>query len=230
MKKEVQALINRRRARMVPALLAALAGVIVLVFVVLVVSFFISGPGQVVLRGTPTPTVTLTHTPLPPTNTPQATDTPTSTPPPTATPGPSPTPTVFVYVVQQYDTLFDISVKFKVDIESIKLANNMTGDVLSVGQKLIIPPQLPTSTPSPIPTGLPRGTQIQYKVVLGDTLESIAAEFNSRTDDIIKANPDPNNPKTKLSNATLRVGMVIKVPINLVTPVPSATPTATPKG
>jgi LysM repeat protein len=224
MKKEVQALINRRRARMVPVLLAGLAGIIVLVFVVFVVDFFVNGPGQMVLRGTPTPTLTLTHTPLPPTTTPPATGTPTLTPLPTVTAGPSPTPTVLVYVVQQYDTLFDISVKFKVDIESIKLANKMTGDVLSVGQKLVIPPQLPTTTPSPIPSGLPRGAQIQYKVILGDTLESIAAQFNSRTDDIIKANPDPNNPKNKLSNGTLRVGMVIKVPINLVTPVPSATP------
>lgn len=225
MKKEVQALINRRRARMVPGILAGLAVVIVLIFLVLVVNFFVRGPGQIILRGTPTPTATLTHTPVPPTMTPLATDTPTLTPLPTATAGPSPTPTVFVYVVQQYDTLYDIAVKFKVGIQALKQANNMTGDVLSVGQKLTIPSGTePTITPSPLPTGLTRGAVIQYNVLLGDTLESIAAQFNSTTDAIIKANADPKNPKTPMSNGGLRAGTVIKVPINLVTPTPSATP------
>jgi hypothetical protein len=48
MKKEVQALINRRRARMVPAVLAGLAAVIVIIGVIAVVVFFTQGPGQVI--------------------------------------------------------------------------------------------------------------------------------------------------------------------------------------
>ncbi len=225
MKKEVQALINRRRARMVPAILAGMAGVVVLVFVVAVALFFTQGPGQTILRGTPTPTVTQTHTPLPPTATLAATATLTNTPLPTDTPGPSPTPTVFVYVVKENDTLFDIAVKYQVDMEAIKTANKLTSDVLSVGQKLIIPTgEMPTTTPSPLPTGLARGTKIHYKVLLGDTLESIAGQFNSRVDDIVKANADPKTPTKKLSNDTLRAGMDILVPINLVTPTPTLTP------
>jgi LysM repeat protein len=230
MKKEVQALINRRRARMVPALLAGLAAVIVIIGVIAVVVFFTQGPGQVILKGTPTPTATITLTPLPPTATPPATSTPSVTPPPTDTAGPSPTPTVFVYVVQQYDTLFDIAVKFKVDVEALKLANNLTSDVLSVGQKLVIPSgEVPTITPSPLPTGLARGTKIKYKVVLGDTLESIAVQFNSKVDDIVKANPDPKNAKYKLSNDNLQAGMEIFVPVNLVTPTPTPPASVTPK-
>ena len=231
MKKEVQALINRRRARMVPAILAGMAGVIVLIGAVATVIFFTQGPGQVVLHGTPTPTASLTPTPLPPTATLEATPTPSDTPLPTATAGPSPTPTIFIYVVQQYDTLFDIAVKFKVDIEAIKQVNNLTGDVLSVGQKLTIPTgEMPTITPSPLPTGLGRGAKIKYKVLLGDTLETIAAQFNSTVDEIVKANPDPKNIKNKLSNDTLRAGVEITVPINLVTPTPAPSATATPRG
>ncbi len=230
MKKEVQALINRRRARMVPAILAGLAAVIVIIGVIAVVVFFTQGPGQVILKGTPTPTATITSTPLPPTATLQASLTPTDTPLPTDTPGPSPTPTVLVYVVQQYDTLFDIAVKFKVDVEALKLANNLTSDMLSVGQKLVIPSgEVATITPSPLPTGLARGTKIKYKVLLGDTLETIAAEFNSKVDDIVKANLDPKDAKYKLSNDNLKAGMVISVPVNLVTPTPTPPASVTPK-
>jgi LysM repeat protein len=230
MKKEVQALINRRRARMVPAILAGTAGVIVIIGAIAVVVFFTQGPGQVILKGTPTPTVTITNTPLPPTATLPATPTLTDTPLPTETAGPSPTPTVFVYVVQEYDTLFDIALKFKVDVEALKLANNMTSDVLSVGQKLVIPSgEVPTITPSPLPTGLGRGAKIKYKVVFGDTLESIAIQFNSKVDEIVKANPDPKNAKNVLSNSTLRAGIEIIVPVNLVTPTPPPPASVTPK-
>jgi LysM repeat protein len=230
MKKEVQALINRRRARMVPAILAGTATVIVIIGVVAVVVFFTQGPGQVILKGTPTPTVTITSTPLPPTATPAATSTLTATPLPSDTPGPSPTPTVFVYVVQQYDSLFDIALKFKVDVEALKLANNLTGDVLSVGQKLTIPSgEVPTTTPSPLPTGLARGAKIKYKVLFGDTLESIAIQFNSTVADIVKANADPKSPTTILSNDTLRAGTEIIVPVNLVTPTPTPRPSVKPK-
>jgi LysM repeat protein len=230
MKKEVQALINRRRARMVPAILAGMAAVIVIIGAAALVVFFTQGPGQVIIKGTPTPTVTQTFTPLPPTATLAATPTPTDTPLPTETPGPSPTPTVVVYVVQQYDTLFDIALKFKVDVEALKLANNLTSDVLSVGQQLTIPSgEVPTTTPSPLPTGLGRGAKIKYRVLFGDTLETIAIQFNSKVDEIIKVNADPKNPTQKLSNDTLRAGMEITVPVNLVTPTPTPRPSVTPK-
>lgn len=230
MKKEVQALINRRRARMVPVILAGMAVFIVLIGIGSVIWAVTLGPAQVLLKGTHTPTPTLTSTPLPPTSTPAPTSTASVTPPATDTPGPSPTPTVFVYVVKDGDNLFGIAVQFKVDVEAIKLANKLTSDTLSVGQKLVIPSgDVPTITPSPLPTGLPRGAKITYKVQLGDTLESIAVQFNSRVDDIVKANADPKNPKKVLSNLTLQAGMQILVPINLITATPTPPPSVTPK-
>lgn len=216
MKKSVQALIKRRRARMVPVVLAALAGLVLVAFVVLVFNFFTTGAGAAILRSpTPTFTATLpptaTGTPVPATPTPQFTNTPTDTP------GPSPTPTPVVYTVQDGDTLFDIAVKFQVDVQAIKLFNNLTSDSLSIGQVLTIPQgqEVATPTPSPLPTGLARGARIQYQVLLGDTLEIIAAKFNSTAEDIAKQNRRNNK---DLTNADLRAGEVLVVRVNLVTP------------
>lgn len=220
MKKEVQALINRRRARMVPAVLAGLAGVTLLGGLLLVVNFFTRGAGQELLR-TPTPTTTLTSTPAPPTPTPQATDTPLFTDTPTHTPGPSPTPEPITYTVSEGDTLFGIAVQFQVDIEAIKIVNNLTSDALSVGQVLIIPSdEVQTPTPSPLPSNLPRGTRIQYTVLLGDTLEAIASQFNSTVEDISQQNDG-------LTNDNLQAGQVITVRVNLVTPTPTLAPSNT---
>jgi hypothetical protein len=98
MKKEVQALIKRRRARMVPAILAGLAVIFLVAGLLLVVNFFTQGPGQSLLRTpTPMPSATLTQ-PLP-TPTLAASLTPRFTLTPTVTSGPSPTPSPITYTV-----------------------------------------------------------------------------------------------------------------------------------
>ncbi|MBL8057346.1 MAG: LysM peptidoglycan-binding domain-containing protein [Anaerolineales bacterium] len=216
MKKSVQALIKRRRARLVPAVLAGLAGLVLFAFVFIVFNFFTSGPGAAILRS-PTPTATATFTPSATPSAVPATPTPEFTATPTETPGPSPTPTPVTYVVQDGDTLFGIAVQFQVDVEAIKLFNNLTGDALSVGQTLIIPQgqEVQTPTPTPLPTGLPRAARIEYTVLLGDTLEIIAGKFNSTAEDIARQNRRNNQ---DLTNADLRAGEVLVVRINLVTP------------
>jgi LysM repeat protein len=226
MKKSVQALINRRRARVIQSLLAAVAGLILLAMCLLTFNFFTSGPGAAFLR-TSTPTAThtlpptLTHTPAPATPTDQFT----ATLLPTA--GPSSTPTPISYTVQEGDSFFSISTQFGIPIDSIKLASGITGELLSVGQVLTIPVgggfEPPTSTP--LPTGLARGAKIQYTVQLGDTLEIIAAKFNSTAEDIAQQNRRNNRP---LTNADLRARDVITVRVNLVTPTPTAPATETP--
>ncbi len=174
-----------------------------------------------------------TATPVPPTAAPTLTWTPspTDTPADTPTATSSPTPTAVVYVVKQNDSLFNIAAQFHVDVVALTEANQLTTTILAVGQKLIIPGEnFATATPSPIPTGLARGTKVEYTVLLGDTLESIAAKFNSTANAISLANPDPaapNNISRHLTNQNMQAAMVIVVPVNLVTPVP---PTATPNG
>lgn len=226
MKKSVQALIKRRRARVVPAILAAVAGLIVLAIVLMIVSFFTSGPGVALFRSpTPTPSETLPPSQTP--TAPPASATPEFTEAPTITPGPSETPTPVVYIVQDGDTLFGIAVQFQVDVEAIKLFNGLPGDALSVGQVLTIPVGggVETPTPTPLPTGLPRAARIQYTVLLGDTLEVIADKFLSTAEDIARQNRRNNQ---DLTNADLRAGEVIVVRVNLVTPTFTPVPTRAP--
>lgn len=227
MKKSVQALINRRRARVIQSLLAAVAGLIMVAMCVLLVNLA-SGPITALLRtATPTPTLTLTptltFTPAPATPTSLGTDTP------TVTEGPSPTPTPVIYQVQDGDTLFNISTNFQVPIFSILAASGLPADtsILAVGQVLTIPVgggfEPPTVTP--IPTGLPRGSKILYTVLLGDSLEIIAAKFNSTAEDIAQQNRRNNRP---LTNALLQAGDVLTVRIDLVTATPTLPPSVTP--
>ena len=217
MKKEVQALIKRRRARVIPAILMAIAGLILIGIVVLVIAAVSNGPGLGVLK-TATPTVTasatITATPTVPTATSTLAATPTITP----SPGPSPTATENIYTVENGDTLFSIAAKFKANVCTVMAVNNITDpSKLSVGQKLLIPgsdTQLPTATL--LPTGLPHGATLTYVVQCGDTLDSIAAKFNSTGDDIAKT----NNIKDPLS---IQIGQSLKIRVNIATPIPTST-------
>ena len=85
---------------------------------------------------TPTPTVKPTATP-----TPTKSPTPTPTVKPTATPTATPTPTAtaFYYTVVSGDTLSRIAARFNRTVAAIKTANNLTSDVIKIGQKLLIP-------------------------------------------------------------------------------------------
>jgi LysM repeat protein len=225
MKRGVQALINRRRSRAVPIIFAVITGLVLLAILLLVLNFFTTGPGVALFRtATPTSTATLpstaTPSPVPATPTPLFSETP------VPTEGPSPTPSPITYTVQENDTLFDISLQFGVPIATIKLANNLTSDVINPGVILTIPlgNELPTPTVTPFPTPLEamrRAQPIQYTVLLGDTLESIAAKFLSTAEDIARQN-------SNITNATLQAGQVLTVRVNLVTPTFTPVPTRAP--
>lgn len=68
---------------------------------------------------------------------------------------------VEVYTVMQGDTLSNIAAKFEISIESIKWANNLTGDIVKPGQELDIPPA--------------NGVLITVKK--GDTLASVSKKY-----------------------------------------------------
>ena len=217
MKKEVQALINRRRARVIPAILMAIAGLILIGIVVLIVAAVSNGPGLGVLKtATPTASASASVTPTPtvPTTTPTVAETATITP----SAGPSPTPTQTIYTVEAGDNLFSIATKFGANVCTIMAVNNIIDpSVLAVGQKLLIPgpdTKLPTATS--LPTGLPRGAKLTYIVQCGDTLNSIAAKFNSTGDDIAKT----NNIKDPLS---IQIGQSLQIRVNIATATPTVT-------
>jgi LysM repeat protein len=187
--------------------------------------FWLLGDNSPFKGPTPTPTATLTATPTntatpkPPTNTP--TVTPTSAPTDTATPTITPTPSgPFEYTIQQGDNLGDIAKRFGTDIPTL-LALNPSIDqvtlIIYVGQKILVPPpnmQLPTATA--VSTLVPPGTLISYTVLTGDTVGAIAIRFNSTVAAIVKEN--------KLANANdIFAGLILRIPVNIATPVPTAT-------
>ena len=95
---------------------------------------------------TPSPTPTATSTPSPTptrsaTPTPTRTATPTPTPTRTVTPTvtPSPTSTSFFYTVVSGDTLSGLAVRFNRTVSAIRAANNLTSDLIRIGQRLLIP-------------------------------------------------------------------------------------------
>jgi LysM repeat protein len=236
-KNSPKSVINRfeRRRQMMPFFLGALAGFLALLGIMIIV-IVVAGANNPFSRAfatkTPTPTMTLTPTVTPlPTNTP--TITPTSGPTNTSTPAGAQ-----YYLVLANDTCWSIMTAFKVDLDVLLALNNLDQNCsIYPGETIIIPAQdasLPTRTP--LPTDFPRGSIITVVVQLGDTLQSLADEFNSTVEDIVKLN--------KLANAnaispgqTLQIRYMIatrtptlvptstKAKVNLVTPLPTATPT-----
>ncbi|MCX7976690.1 MAG: LysM peptidoglycan-binding domain-containing protein, partial [Bellilinea sp.] len=188
-KKSPQSVIDsyRKRQQMMPYITWGLAGLLVLMGIILIFLWVSGGNSpQIALFSSPTPTATstLTPSPVPPTATVTMTPTETETPTPTLTFTPS---GPFEYTVQSGDTCFDLAVKYEVDLLVLLALNNFPAGQCPIreGDKILIPApnqQLPTETP--LPTGLPRGTRIEYVVKTGDTLDYIASIFNSTVDDL----------------------------------------------
>jgi LysM repeat protein len=218
---------RKRRNQFTPLILGGLAVLLVIVGIIIVVTSM-RGGGLAKLIATKTPTPTIT--PLP-TDTPTLTTTSTITPTPTITPTATPS-SVYDYIVQEGDNLYTIIEAKGLTVNDLILIYLLNPDIdpatgfITVGQTIKLPPPnypLPTSTP--IPTGLAPGSRITYLVMPGDSLGSIANQFNSTIEAIVAAN------KTLLEDgedSIIYPGEQLLVPINLVTAVPTKSPTYTP--
>jgi len=210
---------RQKKARKAPLVIGVAA--LLLILGAAFLAYWLLGSG-----GMPSIALFATDTPTP-TNTPTvtATATATSTPTITATATETATPTIaptqsgpFVYQVEEGDTLWSIAAKFNADLLVLLAVNNLDPANASIraGDKLIIPgpdTELPSATP--LPSNIPRGTKINYQVLLGDSLLSIALKFNSTVDAIKEENEIENENE-------LFAGQMIVVPVNLVTPAPTS--------
>lgn len=77
-----------------------------------------------------------------------------------------------IYTVKSGDTIYSIAKKNNINIELLKSANDLTSNLLTVGQKLIIPEE----------------TTTMYKVQKGDNLYSIARKFNTTVSELKQLN------------------------------------------
>lgn len=95
----------------------------------------------------------------------------------------------FNYNVVSGDSLYSIAKKFDTSVDYIKNLNNLTSNLLSIGQTLKIPT---TST-----------MQKTYVVKSGDSLYSIAKNFNTTVDELKKLN--------NLTSNLLNIGQILIV-------------------
>lgn len=86
------------------------------------------------------------------------------------------------YIVQSGDSLWSISKKFGISVDKLKDINNLSGNLLSIGQKLLI-----KDTSSSEDVG------VYYTVKAGDTLYGIANEYNLTVDELKSMNNLKNN-------------------------------------
>jgi LysM repeat protein len=205
---------RKRRERITPLILGGLAVVLLVIGVFFVVLWFTGDnpPAMPGFLASKTPTATITNTPVPPSATPTITQ--------TLEPSLTPTPEgPLTYIVELGDTLSSIAEQFGVDVFLLMAANDITDpDQVFVNDELIIPGAdfvLPTGTA--LPGTLFPGQEIQYRVQPGDSLESIAAQFNSTAEAIAERNEidDPN---------AIGVGQTLFIPTNIATPTPTFTP------
>jgi len=96
------------------------------------------------------------------------------------------------YTVKSGDSLWSIAKKYGITVNELKEANNLTSNTLSIGQILRIPIEEEDSLSS------------TYIVKSGDTLYSIARQFNTTVDSIKILN--------NLTTNTLRVGQTLRIP------------------
>lgn len=100
------------------------------------------------------------------------------------------------YTVKSGDSLWSISRKFGVTVNDLKKVNNLSSNLLNIGQNLIIPGKKNNTSSN------------EYVVKKGDTLYGIANKYNVSVDNLKSYN--------NLSTDSLSIGQIIKIPDNKV--------------
>lgn len=102
------------------------------------------------------------------------------------------------YVVQRGDSLSLIAQRHNVAMSQLRAANNLRGDVVQLGQTLIIPGggPLPVASAPPVVS--------EHTISRGETLSGIAQQYRVSLSRLREAN--------NLRNDTIRVGQVLLIP------------------
>ena len=101
------------------------------------------------------------------------------------------------YIVKKGDSLYSIANKYNTTVDELKRINNLTSNILSIGQIL----KLPSDKASDVEN---EENTISYTVQKGDSLYSIARKYDTTIDRI----KDLNNLTTNL----LSIGQVLLIP------------------
>ena len=210
----------RKRQQRGPVLIWGLAVLLVVVgIIILVVWFTGDNKPEINLFATETPTPTLTSTATV-TPSPTATTTFTMTPTITLTPTAS---APFSHIVAENESFATIADTYELGDDGILLLLALNPDAATrgfvfVGEEILVPnPGMKLPTATPVPVDLPKGTELEYTILPGDSIAAIAIKFRSTEEEILELN--------EIENAnTIQAGQVIIVPANLVTAAPTRLP------
>ena len=98
-----------------------------------------------------------------------------------------------IYVVKSGDSLYSIAKKYNTTVDNLKNLNNLTSNVLMIGQKLLVPTVNNNSSST-------------YVVQNGDSLYKIAQKYNTTVNELKSLN--------NLSSDALMIGQTLKIPTN----------------
>lgn len=101
-----------------------------------------------------------------------------------------------LYIVQKGDTLYSISRKFNISVDTLKRLNNLNSNNIYVGQQLIL---------------VEPENKVEYDIYTvkkGDSLWSISQNYNITVNELIKLN--------NLDNTTLQISQTLKVPKTVI--------------
>ena len=112
------------------------------------------------------------------------------------------TPDENIYIVKSGDTLYSIANKYGMSVNELKSLNNLTSDVLSIGQELIV-------------SEGNAATLDTYTVKSGDTLYSIANKYGLTVNELKQLN--------NLTSDILSIGQVLNISNSVSSPNPSNT-------
>ena len=101
------------------------------------------------------------------------------------------------YTVKKGDSLYSIAKQYNSTVDAIKRYNNLTSNNLSIGQKLKLPCYMKDNDNTTMPNF------VMYTVKAGDSLYSIAQQYNTTVDKIKSDN--------KLTSNTLSIGQVLMI-------------------
>ena len=107
--------------------------------------------------------------------------------------------TMFMYTVKKGDSLYSIANKYNTTVQKIMDLNYLKDTNLSIGQVIRIPENYLSDNELTLPN------YINYVVKKGDSLYSIAREYNISVDTLMKDN--------SLTNTNLSIGQYLKIRI-----------------
>ena len=106
-------------------------------------------------------------------------------------PSPGPDTGSITYTVQAGDSLWLIAQRYGTTVDAIIQANNLTSNILQIGQVLRIP--------------VSQSPYVEYTVRAGDTLWDLSRRYGTTVDAIMQANG--------LTSTLLQIGQVLRIPV-----------------